>query len=56
MSPIARHIVDDQTELLRQVAPERREMTGFNHQHMVAGGKRIDDRGFPRASAAGRDK
>src|ERR1700676_1242797 len=28
-------------------------MTGFNHQHLVAGGERVDDGGLPGARAAG---
>src|SRR6202040_814413 len=53
--PIARHIVDNETELLSQIAPECRKMTSLKQEHMVAGRERIHDRSLPRARAAGRE-
>src|SRR5450631_776967 len=52
MAPVAWQIVDDEVKLLRQVAPKCRKMTGFNHQHLVAGGESVDDGRFPGARAA----
>ena len=50
-APVAGHEVDDEAELLRHRAPERREVAGLEHQHAVARRQRVDERGFPRAGA-----
>ena len=40
--------------LTRHVAPQRGEVAGLVHQHLVAGRQRVDERRLPRAGAGGR--
>src|SRR6185437_14016011 len=51
MTPVARQEVDLELELVGDAAPQHRKLTGFRHQHLVAGLERIDDRGLPGAGA-----
>ena len=46
--PVARHEIDVQLEFFGDAEPQHGELAGLGHQHLVAGRKRIDDRGFPR--------
>jgi hypothetical protein len=52
--PVARHIVDLNSEALRELPPELRKMPRLKHQHTIAGRKGIDDRCFPRTRTRGR--
>ena len=37
VSPVSRQKLSDQTQTGRKFLPERRELTGFAHQHQVSG-------------------
>ncbi len=51
MAPVARHELDVDAPARRHVAPQRGEVAGLDHQHLVARRQRVDDRRLPRAGA-----
>ena len=53
-APVAGDELGLQAEPLGHLLPQRREVAGLVHQDLVAGRKRIDQRGFPGAGARGR--
>ena len=53
-APVAGKEIHLQPEFFGQRLPQRGEMAGFGHQHLVAGGQRVDDGGFPGPGARGR--
>ena len=42
-----------EAELLGHLLPQRGELAGLDHQHLVAGRQRVDQRAFPGAGAGG---
>src|ERR1700733_3058013 len=54
-TPVARHEIDIDAPARRHLLPQRGEMTGLDHQHLVAGRQRVDDRCFS-GTGAGRRK
>jgi hypothetical protein len=49
VAPVARHEVDLNAPARRHLPPQRREVAGLDHQHLVTRRQRIDDRRFPSA-------
>ena len=54
MAPIAGYQLHLQAEPDCHLAPQRRELASFEHQHMVARRKSVHQGGFPRAGSGGR--
>ena len=50
-APVTGNEIDDQAELVGDLAPERGEVAGFEHQHPVARRQRVDQRGLPGTGA-----
>ena len=48
-TPVAGNEIDLDPEAARHLAPQGRKVAGLHHQDLVAGRKRIDDRGLPGA-------
>ena len=48
-APVAGNEIDLDAPAPGHVVPQRREMAGLDHQHLVAGRERVDDRRLPRA-------
>ena len=42
-----------EADAFRHLLPQRGELAGLHHQHLVAGRQRVDQRGFPGAGAGG---
>src|SRR5687768_2731519 len=55
VTPIAAHERRHKTKPLRHPVPQRCEMSGFAHEYLVAGRKRVHERAFPRARARRRE-
>ena len=51
VAPVTWNKINLESETDRHVAPQRRKMTGLEHQHVVAGRQRVDERRLPRARA-----
>jgi DNA-binding GntR family transcriptional regulator len=51
VAPVTRHEIDLDAPARRHLPPQRREMAGLNHQHLVARRQRIDDRRLPGAGS-----
>ena len=51
MAPVARNEIDLNAPARRHLLPQRGEVAGLDHQHLVARRQRIDDRRFPGAGA-----
>ena len=49
--PVAGHELDLEPEPRRHLPPQRREMAGLEHEHMVARRQRVDQRRLPRPGA-----
>ena len=47
VTPIAGQKSNDEAEALGEALPERREMSGLGHQHVIARRERVDERSFP---------
>ncbi len=54
MTPVAGNQIDIDAVALRQVAPQRRELSGLEGEHLVAGRQRVEDRRLPGAGAGRR--
>src|ERR1700736_6535018 len=51
--PIAWYKIDNDSKLLRQLAPEHRKMTSLKHEYIIAWRERVHDRGFPSTCPTG---
>ena len=54
VAPVAGQEVDLDAPARRHLPPQGGEMAGLDHQYLVAGRERVDDRGLPGARARGR--
>ncbi len=54
VTPVAGHEIDLQAHPRRDVSPQRRKVARLEHQDLVAGGERVDERGFPCARTRAR--
>ena len=52
--PVAGNQVDDQAQACGNLLPERREMAGLGHEHLIAGRQGVHQRGLPRAGSGSR--
>ena len=50
-APVGGDEFGHEAELLGHLLPQRGELAGFHHQHLVAGRQRVDERGFPGAGS-----
>src|SRR5690348_2131446 len=51
MTPVSGNQIDVDAVALRQVAPQRRELSGLEGEDLVAGRQRVEDRRLPSAGA-----